>query len=268
MKPVTVAVTVPQRREEVFDFLNVLGNHESFTDHFLLDWEVSGPRAGVGARARMRVKGPGREDWIEMEVVAADPPRMTAEESIGARGRRRTRGTYRLDEVPAGGTMVNFEFAWLEAPPVERLAALLTRAVVRRANAKSLRRLAAGASDLHRPLAARPGGETRLRNLRHVDKDRLDPRSYRAGGRELRDPAVGYRREERGLACGIFTSPRLADLNAIGDPGLWYSGSLHQLGAQALGVATAFGCVFVVSYATFWAIKATIGLRVTEEATA
>ncbi len=33
-------------------------------------------------------------------------------------------------------------------------------------------------------------------------------------------------------------------------------------------MATAFGCVFVVSYATFWAIKATIGLRVTEEATA
>jgi len=67
------------------------------------------------------------------------------------------------------------------------------------------------------------------------------------------------------LSCGIFTSPRLADLNAIGDPGVWYSGSLHQPGAQALGVATAFGCVFVVSYATFWAIKATIGLRVTEE---
>jgi ammonium transporter, Amt family len=67
------------------------------------------------------------------------------------------------------------------------------------------------------------------------------------------------------LSCGLFTSPRLAELNAIGDPGLWYSGSLHQLGAQALGVATAFACVFVVSYATFWAIKATIGLRVTDE---
>jgi hypothetical protein len=84
MKSVTVAVEVPQRREEVFDFLNVLGNHESFTDHFLLDWEVSGPRAGVGARARMRV--------IDMEVVAADPPRMTAEESIGAREAAGARG--------------------------------------------------------------------------------------------------------------------------------------------------------------------------------
>jgi Amt family ammonium transporter len=67
------------------------------------------------------------------------------------------------------------------------------------------------------------------------------------------------------LSCGLFTSPRLAELNGVGDPGLWYSGSLHQLGAQALGIATAFACVFAVSYLTFWAIKATIGLRVTED---
>src|SRR5436309_3559479 len=67
------------------------------------------------------------------------------------------------------------------------------------------------------------------------------------------------------LSCGIFTSPRLADLNAIGKPGLVYTGSFHQLGAQALGVATAFTVVFVVSYGVFWAIKKTIGLRVTDE---
>ena len=67
------------------------------------------------------------------------------------------------------------------------------------------------------------------------------------------------------LSCGIFTSPRLAELNEVGDPGLWYSGSFHQLGAQALGVAVAFVCVFVVSYAIFFAIKKTIGLRVSAE---
>src|SRR3954469_14840474 len=32
------------------------------------------------------------------------------------------------------------------------------------------------------------------------------------------------------LACGLFTSPRLANLNAIGDGGLVYTGSFHQLG--------------------------------------
>ncbi|HEU4599278.1 MAG TPA: ammonium transporter [Solirubrobacterales bacterium] len=67
------------------------------------------------------------------------------------------------------------------------------------------------------------------------------------------------------LSCGIFTSPRLAEFNEVGDPGLWYSGSFHQLGAQTLGVGVAFACVFVVSYAIFFAIKKTIGLRVTAE---
>src|SRR6476659_8203621 len=67
------------------------------------------------------------------------------------------------------------------------------------------------------------------------------------------------------LSCGLFTSPRLAKLNAIGDPGLWYSGSIHQLAVQGLGVAAAFTAVFVVSYAVFVLIKATFGLRVAPE---
>jgi len=38
-----------------------------------------------------------------------------------------------------------------------------------------------------------------------------------------------------------------------------------MLGAQALGIVTVFSFVFVLSYATFWAIKKTYGLRVSEE---
>jgi Amt family ammonium transporter len=69
------------------------------------------------------------------------------------------------------------------------------------------------------------------------------------------------------LSCGLFTSPALAQYNAFGDPngGLIYSGSFKQLGYQALGVVTVFGFVFLASFATFFAIKKTIGLRVTEE---
>jgi ammonium transporter, Amt family len=67
------------------------------------------------------------------------------------------------------------------------------------------------------------------------------------------------------LSCGLFTSPRLAELNAVGEPGLFYSGSFGQLGAQALGVATAFVVVFAASFAVFYLIKSTIGLRVTAE---
>jgi Amt family ammonium transporter len=67
------------------------------------------------------------------------------------------------------------------------------------------------------------------------------------------------------LSCGLFTAPRLAEKNAVGEAGLFYSGSFHQLFAQALGVAAAFAFVFAFSYATFWAIKKTYGLRVTTE---
>jgi Amt family ammonium transporter len=67
------------------------------------------------------------------------------------------------------------------------------------------------------------------------------------------------------LSCGLFTSPRLAALNGIGHPGLVYSGSVQQLGAQALGVVTAFAAVFTVSFAVFFVIKATFGLRVRPE---
>jgi Amt family ammonium transporter len=69
------------------------------------------------------------------------------------------------------------------------------------------------------------------------------------------------------LACGIFTSPRLAQYNAFGDPegGLIYSGTFTQLSYQALGIVTVFAFVFVLSFVTFWVIKKTYGLRVTDD---
>jgi Amt family ammonium transporter len=69
------------------------------------------------------------------------------------------------------------------------------------------------------------------------------------------------------MSCGLFTSPRLAQYNAFGDPagGLVYSGSLRQLIAQVVGFSITFSFVFMASYATFFAIKKTYGLRVSEE---
>jgi ammonium transporter, Amt family len=67
------------------------------------------------------------------------------------------------------------------------------------------------------------------------------------------------------LSCGIFTLPTLAKFNAVGDPGLIYTGSFHQILVQALGVVTVFAFVFAASYGTFWAIKQTYGLRVSLE---
>jgi Amt family ammonium transporter len=67
------------------------------------------------------------------------------------------------------------------------------------------------------------------------------------------------------LACGLFTSPRLADTIGVGKAGLVYSGSFEQLGVQGLAVAFTFVVVFGLSFVTLTAIKATIGLRVAEE---
>ncbi|MEA2418203.1 MAG: ammonium transporter, Amt family [Thermoleophilaceae bacterium] len=68
------------------------------------------------------------------------------------------------------------------------------------------------------------------------------------------------------LSCGLFTLPRLAQYNGVGEPdgGLFYSGSLHQLGDQALGVVAVFAFVFGASLLAFAAIRATVGMRVSE----
>jgi Amt family ammonium transporter len=67
------------------------------------------------------------------------------------------------------------------------------------------------------------------------------------------------------LACGLFTSDRLAESVGIGKAGLFYGGGLEQLGVQALAVAVTFTAVFVMSSIVFGLIKATVGLRVSEE---
>lgn len=140
MKPVTASVRIDRPREDVFSFLDVLANHEQFTDHMLVDWSFDGPAVGVGGKARMRANAPG-EQWMEMEVLESVPPVRTVEETVGAHGKRRTRGTYTLDALPDGATDVHFQLEVLEAPLSERLGAPLVRAYMRRANAKAMRRL-------------------------------------------------------------------------------------------------------------------------------
>ena len=122
MRPVRVSVDVPDRREEVYDLLDVMANHELFNDHFLVDWTCTGPPSGVGSRARMRGRTAGRGDVIDIEVVSADPPAAIVEQGTGANGRRRTTGTYLLQELPGGGTRIVFELAWRRAPGLGRLS--------------------------------------------------------------------------------------------------------------------------------------------------
>jgi hypothetical protein len=143
VKPTTVSVDVPNSPHEVYEFLEVLGNHESFMDHFMLDWELSGPKQGVGAKANVRVKATGEKDWTDVEIVEADSGRRLVEETVGgSKGQRRTRGTYLLEPLPDGGTRISFELEFLELPSGERLMGPLNRAYVKRVNGRAMRRLA------------------------------------------------------------------------------------------------------------------------------
>lgn len=119
-----------------------MANHEQFTNHLMRDWEYFGPARGVGSKARVRTKVAGRTDVIDIEVVAAEPPAKIVEQNVGANGHRHANGTYTLAELPGGGTRIEFEYSWQRAPLIERLAAPLARAVLRRANVEAMQRLA------------------------------------------------------------------------------------------------------------------------------
>jgi len=143
VKPVSVSVEVPNPRQEVYEFLDVLANHEQFTDHFMVDWQLSGPERGVGAKVNLRVKATGEKDWTEIEVVEVEPGRRIVEEGTGGSGgKRRTRGTYALDDLPGGGTRITFTLEFLSLPTGERLMGPLQRAYVKRVNGKGMKRLA------------------------------------------------------------------------------------------------------------------------------
>ena len=142
MKPVTVSIDVPQPVEEVYDFLDVLANHEAFLDHFLVDWKFSGPARGVGAKAEARASAPMSQDWTDFEVVETERPGRIVEEGVGLKGKRRTRGTYRLEPLPGGGTKISFELTWIESARAESLIPPITRAFLKRTNGKAMRRLA------------------------------------------------------------------------------------------------------------------------------
>jgi len=68
------------------------------------------------------------------------------------------------------------------------------------------------------------------------------------------------------LAVGVFAAPRLVEAAGLGGArGLWYGGGLTQLGRQALGSGANFVWVGLTALVLFAAIRATIGLRVSEE---
>ena len=138
-QPVTVTIDVPQPRDTVYDYLDVMANHEAFTDHMLTNWRVSGPATGIGSKAHVTTKAGGMTDEAVIEVFEIDPGRMIRERSIG--------GTYTLSDLPGGGTHIEFEFALQKVPAMERPLVPFMRKVLRKGNEKAMERLAALLAD-------------------------------------------------------------------------------------------------------------------------
>jgi Amt family ammonium transporter len=64
------------------------------------------------------------------------------------------------------------------------------------------------------------------------------------------------------LATGLFAVPALAANLATGSGGFVYTGSLHQVGVQALGLLAVGAFTFSVSFGSLWLMKRTFGIRV------
>jgi Amt family ammonium transporter len=67
------------------------------------------------------------------------------------------------------------------------------------------------------------------------------------------------------LATGLFAVPALAETVGLGTGGLFYTGSAHQLGVQALGLAVVGAFTFGASYGSLWLMRAVVGIRTHEE---
>lgn len=142
MRPVSVSADLPAERERVYAFLDVIANHERFTDHMLRDWSCSGPATGVGAKAHVTNVLGGRRVPIEIEVVDVVAGERSTERNVSSGGRRVGTGTYTLSDIASGGTRVTFIYAWERAPLEDRLLAPVVRPMMRRGFQRVLERLA------------------------------------------------------------------------------------------------------------------------------
>ena len=140
-QPVTVSIDVPQPRASVYAYLDVMANHEAFTDHILTEWQVSGPATGVGAKANVVTKAGGMKDPAEIEVIEVEPDRMIRERNKGAKGKRVATGTYVLSDLPDGGTHIEFTFIFEEVPAMEKPLVPLMRRMIRKGNERAMERL-------------------------------------------------------------------------------------------------------------------------------
>ena len=142
MKPVIVSTRLHRDPDDVYAFLDVLANHECFNGSLLTDWTLSGPATGLGAKATAIANIAGRREPVEIQVIETTVATTIVERNVSHDGLRVATGTYRIAPDGDDGAQVTFEYAWEHATRVERLAAPLVRALMRRALQRSLDQLA------------------------------------------------------------------------------------------------------------------------------
>ena len=147
MDPVSVSIVIAAPRERVFDYLQDIANHRQFTDHFLVDWNLTRiDSVGRGAGARFRLKAPGnRFTWADVTFAEVERPHRIVETGrTGKNNRIRTLGVYELAPAAAGHTRVRFTLQTIPATFVDRLQeAFGAKGLMRRHNQRALRRLRA-----------------------------------------------------------------------------------------------------------------------------
>jgi hypothetical protein len=142
MRRATASVRIQRPRAAVLAALADLALRSRFLDHFLQDWQVtSAVSRGEGATARLRAKGGGGDDAIELKLVEVTPERIVEEGRGGRAGRRRWRMVYELDEVSAGATQVRFSIDLVECSVADRASWPLMRTHLERQYGQAMLRL-------------------------------------------------------------------------------------------------------------------------------
>jgi uncharacterized protein YndB with AHSA1/START domain len=100
MDPVTAHVLIDRPREEVFDYLADIANHQEFSDHYLKEWRLTRlDPVGRGAGARFKIDAPlDRFGWGDMTFIEVNRPyKIVAAGRAGKFNRNKTWTTWTLE---------------------------------------------------------------------------------------------------------------------------------------------------------------------------
>lgn len=127
MEPLSLSTTIATPREEVFEYLADVANHEEFSDHCIVDWHLTREDSyGRGAGARFRVKSRfDRFSYGDITLAELTPPeKIVATGRCGRFNRIHTLSTWTLVEDGEGRTKVTFQ---TQSTPVLRSDELMEK---------------------------------------------------------------------------------------------------------------------------------------------